>query len=210
MPGFKPPARLPVTSLEKSRRFRKGLRCRQTSLRASTFADRKTQARRESSGCSDCTGRGSAGGASGRQPDAMGPPSQHVSRIMPQARQRSFARISCVSPPRFFREFRGTGRSFRGCRRRRLPGWTHSPRTMPGFWASTTPGESMLLTFDSMSGESKSSSPTSARAFPARNAASPAGLPITRKNGAGGTSTRCSSRPSWSLGCRGAAARTME
>ena len=29
----------------------------------------------------------------------MGPPSQHVSKIIPHCRQCSFARISCVSPP---------------------------------------------------------------------------------------------------------------
>ena len=29
----------------------------------------------------------------------MGPPSQHVSKIIPHRRQCSFARISCVSPP---------------------------------------------------------------------------------------------------------------
>ena len=105
----------------------------------------------------------------------------------------------------FFGEFRGSGRSFRGRWRRRLPGWTHSLRTMPTFWASTTPGESMLLTFGSMSGESKSAWRTSVRAFPARNAARPAVWPITRRSGAGGTSTRCISRQSWSPGCHGAA-----
>ena len=53
----------------------------------------------------------------------------------------------------FFRDFRGTGGSFWERLHRKLPGWTHFPRTMPGFWASTTPGESMLLTFGLMSGE---------------------------------------------------------
>ena len=56
----------------------------------------------------------------------------------------------------FFGEFRGTGQSFPGHPCRRLAGWTHVPRTMAVFWASTTPGESMLLTFGSKSGESKS------------------------------------------------------
>jgi hypothetical protein len=32
----------------------------------------------------------------------------------------------------FFGKFRGTGRSFLVRCRRRLPGWTHSPRTTPG------------------------------------------------------------------------------
>ena len=107
----------------------------------------------------------------------------------------------------FFGEFRGTGQSFPGRPCRRLPEWTHLRRTMPVFWALTTPGESMLLTFGSMSGESKSGWRTLARAFSARNAASPAGWPITRKSGVGGTSTRCSSRRNWSPDCRGAAAR---
>jgi hypothetical protein len=108
----------------------------------------------------------------------------------------------------FFGEFRGTGGSFGECRHRKLRGWTHSRRTMPGFWASTTPGESMLLTFGSMSGESKSAWHTLVRAFAARNVANPAALRITRKNAAGGTSTRCNSRRSWSPVCLDAAART--
>ena len=99
-----------------------------------------------------------------------------------------------------FGDFRGSSGSCPGIWCRRLAGWTRFPRTMPGFWASTTPGESMLLTFGSRSGESKSACRTTFRAFPARNAANPAAWPITQKSGVGDTSTRCSSRPSWSPG----------
>ena len=71
----------------------------------------------------------------------------------------------------------------------------------------------MLLTFDSTSGESKSAWCTSARAFSARNAGSPVAWPITRKSGVGATSTRCSSRRSWSpaslLGLSWDAAQTI-
>lgn len=60
-----------------------------------------------------------------------------------------------------------------------------------------------------MSDESKSGWRRSVWAFPARDAASPAGLPITRKSGPGGTSTLCSSLRSRSAKCPGAAAQTM-
>jgi hypothetical protein len=85
---------IPVGARPLSHRDRKGLRCRQTLVRRSGFADRKTQPRRGSAG-----GDESAGGAA-RESDAgaIGPPSQQVSRIAPHWRHMSLARISNVSP----------------------------------------------------------------------------------------------------------------
>jgi len=85
---------IPVGARPLSHRDRKGLRCRQTLVRRSGFADRKTQPRRGSAG-----GDESAGGAA-RDSDAgaIGPPSQQVSRIAPHWRHMSLARISNVSP----------------------------------------------------------------------------------------------------------------
>ena len=75
-------------------RDRKGLRRRQTLVRRSGFADRKTQPLPASAG-----GDGSAGRAASRSQGApIGPPSQQVSRIAPHVRHTSLARISKVSP----------------------------------------------------------------------------------------------------------------
>ena len=79
-----------------SHRDRQGLRDRQTHSRRSIFPGRKTHPGRDSSGGAD--GAGDAGGCGQERPCPIGPPSQHVSRIMPQQRQSSFARISKVSP----------------------------------------------------------------------------------------------------------------
>ena len=77
-------------------RNRQGLRDGQTHSRRSIFPVRKTHPGRDSSGGAD--GAGDAGGRGQETPGPMGPPSQHVSRIMPHARQISLARISKVSP----------------------------------------------------------------------------------------------------------------
>jgi len=75
-------------------RDRPGLRCRQTSLTRSIFPDPKTHSSRGFSGRSDRDG----GRAESSAWAAIGPPTQHVSRIAPHWRQMSFARISWVSP----------------------------------------------------------------------------------------------------------------
>lgn len=72
---------------------RKSLRRRQARPRESILRDRKTQPSDESTG-----GDGSRGGAGAADPP-MGPPSQQVSRMAPQARHMSLARTSKVSPP---------------------------------------------------------------------------------------------------------------
>lgn len=128
-------------------RDRKGLRRRQTLVRRSGFADRKTQPRRGSSG-----GDGSAGRAASRSHGApIGPPSQHVSRIAPQVRHMSLARISKVSPWQMGQRPVLMGRSIRngrrsaqaagggeslGCGRRRCAAAPRPPPT-PGW----SPGE---------------------------------------------------------------------
>jgi hypothetical protein len=77
-------------------RDRQGLRDRQTHSRRSIFASRKTQPDEESS---DCSGAAEGAGGLGQSPAGpIGPPSQQVSMIMPQALQTSLARISNVSP----------------------------------------------------------------------------------------------------------------
>lgn len=99
-------------------------------------------------------------------------------------------------------KFCGTVGSFSVHRRRKLLNRTHSPRAMPGFWPSTAPSNSKLLTLDSTISESRSASRMSVRAFVARNAANPAALSVTRTSYSGCTSTRCISRLNWSLVCR--------
>ena len=95
-----------------------------------------------------------------------------------------------------FGEFRGTGRSFLGRWRRRLPGWTHVPRTMPGCSASTT------------SDAVRSVRSIFASDFCCWECASPAAQRVRPMNFASSRATRCRSPRAWSPGRHGAAAWT--